>query len=119
MIRFALGYTDTEGRTWFIHRAATFGNMLRTDDPHQSRAFPAVFELQNWVESLPGHAKAQLAGRDLLIFPIDFRAGEPTHRLRLDLDTPALDGAENAPGPSVALSPIPPRTISARTLIGA
>lgn len=113
MIRLALGYTDTEGRTWFIHRAATFGNMLRTDDPHQSRAFPHAFELQEWVAGLPDHAKAQLAGRDLLVFPIDFRIQPATYRLRLDLDAPALEGAEEAPGPSVALTPIKPRTVSA------
>lgn len=119
MIRLALGYSDTEGRTWFIHRAATFGNMLRTNDPHQSRAFPALAELRDWVETLPAHAKAQLADRDLFVYPIDFQAKPATHRLRIDTDAPAMEGAETASGPSVTLSPVNPPPISARTLIGA
>lgn len=119
MIRLALGYTDEVGRTWFIHRAASFGNMLRTDDPHQSRASPALVDLTAWIDDLPDHAKAQIAGRDLLVFPIDFRIGAPTHHLAIEDVLPAPDGVSEAPRTAVALSPIPPKTISARTLTGA
>lgn len=73
---YVLGYRDTKkDRLWFLHAAASHGNMMRTDVPLYAKAWTSVQEARLWLDNLPTHAKAQLAGRELQIFPLSVIVG--------------------------------------------
>lgn len=89
---FALGMI-LDGRPWFLGRAASFGNMMRTIDPATARTWPTVAECESWVDALPPGAKIQLEGRELLILPLWITVGEPAHTLTVEVTTPETNDA--------------------------
>lgn len=99
---FALGLPGP-CRPWYLGRAASFGNMMRTSDPATARTWPTVAELEGWVEALPAGAKAQLADRELLILPLAIKALPHVGTLTVTTpeapDTPAEHAVERRPTP--------------------
>ncbi|MDR3634389.1 MAG: hypothetical protein P4L84_11340 [Isosphaeraceae bacterium] len=84
---FVLGFLDG-GRSWFLGRGASFGNMMSTLDPATARTWPSIVELELWVDALPDTAKAQIADRELLILPLEITVGNAVDTVTLETVTP-------------------------------
>jgi hypothetical protein len=98
---YALGIS-VAGRTWFLSRAANFGNLMRTSDPDSARTWPTVAELELWVDALPEGAKVQIADRPLTIVPVLVTVGRPVGTLTLktvDAPDPGVDPTRPKPDP--------------------
>jgi hypothetical protein len=96
---FALGLRSADGRTEFLRRGFSYGNLMRTDHPAYAHVWPSQLELQRWVDELPESAADQIRGRQMLWIPIRFDVGKPTKIITFATEPPPLkppDGGQPA-----------------------
>lgn len=94
-MQLCVGYDEPEtGRRWFLSRSPGVGNLLRTRSPLSARTWDSLAELRQWLDSLPPVAKAQLAGKKLLLTPIWAQVGDPLSSYEF-IPEPELKPAKN------------------------
>jgi hypothetical protein len=90
---YALGVSHA-GHVWYLSRAASFGNLMRTSCPYSARTWPTVAELELWMDALPEGSKVQLSDRTLLILPVLIVVDRPVQTLTLKtVETPKEEAA--------------------------
>lgn len=88
----ALGTRDDRDRIWLLARGPGTYSLMRTPDPLAAWTWPSEVELRAWLDSLPEAARSMLADRNLTIYPVEARIGEPIGSLLIETVKPATKG---------------------------
>lgn len=77
MTAFALGYRGrVPGGVWYLSRASSLGNLMRTSDPFHARTWPTVAEAEIWFLNLPERVKDEIQGRGMVVIPLTLTPGQ-------------------------------------------
>lgn len=94
-VRYALGWCGEGGyAAWFLAREFQLGNLMATPDPIRAHTWESPEAIAAWAEGLTKAQFAQIADRDLFVFPIVAIAAEPAQRFRWTRVTEAEAGPE-------------------------
>lgn len=74
---FSIGYADrtAPGGVWYLSRAWSPGNLMRTSDPFSAQTWATVAEVELWWLELKPECRKQLEDRELVVLPLSVTTG--------------------------------------------